>query len=584
MSAIRQQPVDRQRTKRREFPAAAPELESLKPAAERFLSRTLLLGLAGAILLWAAFPPLSLPWLAWIAPVPWHWLVAWPRLPGRRPYVALWLAGFTQWLFLLQGIRLAHPALYAGWIALAAYLGVYLPVFVGLSRVAVHHLRLPLMAAAPLVWVGLELVRGHLITGFSLCLLAHTQANLPRLIQISDIAGGYTLSFVLMLVAACLTVVLQQRRLSFTPVAVAIAAIAATLGYGSWRLGQTPPGATGPTLHVALIQGSADTVFEISAERSRETFDQYRRLTDEGVRQRANLDLIVWPESMFVVAESTVQEPLVPPPDTGLTAEEARGRIEAHNEPFRSALADEAARANANTDDRHLGTRLLIGTASYVYSSHEPRIYNAAMLADRAGHVEARYYKSHPVMFGEYIPFADWLPWLYRITPIPSGLSRGTGPSVFSAGGLKVSPSVCFESTVPHLIRGHMRTLASRGTPADCLVNITNDGWFWGSAILDHHLRCGLFRAVENRKPFLIAANTGISASIDGNGVIQVSAPRRTAQVLMADVKADGRLSPYQVFGDFPAWLLAAFCGWLAAMGLWKVRRRQIANCAPADR
>src|SRR5439155_15698618 len=150
-------------------------------------------------------PPLNLPWLAWVAPIAWLWLVRWPQLPGWRPYVAIWLAGFAHWLLMLEGIRLAHPALYAGWIALAAYLGVYLPVFVGLTRVAVHRRKVSLVVAAPIVWVGLELLRGHLITGFSMGLLAHTQAEFPRLIQISDLAGGYTLSFVIMLVAACLT-------------------------------------------------------------------------------------------------------------------------------------------------------------------------------------------------------------------------------------------------------------------------------------------------------------------------------------------------------------------------------------------
>ena len=47
------------------------------------------------------------------------------------------------------------------------------------------------------------------------------------------------------------------------------------------------------------------------------------------------------------------------------------------------------------------------------------------------------------------------------------------------------------------------------------LVNLTNDGWFWGSSELDMHLACGVFRAVECRMPLLIAANTGFSAWID---------------------------------------------------------------------
>src|SRR5262245_9936595 len=235
--------------------SAQTRSEKPQPAAKRprVVSTTLVAGLVGALLLWAAFPPLNLPWLAWIAPAPWLWLARWPRLPGWRPYVVLWLCGFVHWLLMLEGIRLAHPALYAGWIALAAYLGVYLPVFVGLTRVAVHRLSISVVIAAPIVWVGLELARGYVITGFSMGLLAHTQTEFPALIQVSDLAGGYTLSFVIMLVAACVARVCALRvpaldsrpptPIAWWPLAVIAAAVAVTLGYGTWRLSQAPPGA-----------------------------------------------------------------------------------------------------------------------------------------------------------------------------------------------------------------------------------------------------------------------------------------------------------------------------------------------------
>src|SRR6476469_9682657 len=132
---------------------AQPSLSS--HVRTRFASQTLLFGLAGSLLLWTSFPPVNLPWLAWIAPVPWLWLVQQPKLSGWRPYIVLWLAGTIHWLLMLDGIRLAHPALYGGWIALAAYLGVYLPVFVGLTRVAVHRFKISIVVAGPVVWVGL---------------------------------------------------------------------------------------------------------------------------------------------------------------------------------------------------------------------------------------------------------------------------------------------------------------------------------------------------------------------------------------------------------------------------------------------
>src|SRR5205085_1293826 len=152
-------------------------------------------------------------------------------------------------------------------------------------------------------------------------LLAHTQAEFPRLIQVSDLAGGFILSFVIMLVAACITATFQiqgawvsrSETQLWWPIAVAGSALAATLGYGHWRLGQTPPGAAGSTAHVALIQGSLDTVFEEpTAQRIQEIFDHHRKLTTEAVQRKPNLDLVAWPESALALSETVFQEPLEP--------------------------------------------------------------------------------------------------------------------------------------------------------------------------------------------------------------------------------------------------------------------------------
>ena len=85
---------------------------------------------------------------------------------------------------------------------------------------------------------------------------------------------------------------------------------------------------------------------------------------------------------------------------------------------------------------------------------------------------------------------------------------------------------------------------------------------------------CGVFRAVECRKPLLIAANTGFSAWIDGNGRIVQQAPRRQRDVIVADVRADGRRSFYVAHGDWLAGVCFAVCIGLAAFGLWDHRRR----------
>ena len=131
------------------------------------------------------------------------------ELPGRRPYRALYLAGLVFWLLAIHWLRLPHPLLYIGWVgAFRPISAIYLPVFVGLSRVAVHRFALPLWLAAPIVWTGLELARAHVLTGFLMASLAHTQVNWTPLIQISDLVGEYGVDFVVMLVAACVAEVL----------------------------------------------------------------------------------------------------------------------------------------------------------------------------------------------------------------------------------------------------------------------------------------------------------------------------------------------------------------------------------------
>ncbi len=101
------------------------------------------------------------------------------------------------------------------------------------------------------------------------------------------------------------------------------------------------------------------------------------------------------------------------------------------------------------------------------------------------------------------------------------------------------------------------------------LVNLTNDGWFWGSSELDMHLACGVFRAVEMRKPLLIAANTGFSAWIDSSGRILKQGPRRATDYIIANVAIDSRKSFYSLYGDLFAGFCLAACLVFAIAGFW---------------
>ena len=81
---------------------------------------------------------------------------------------------------------------------------------------------------------------------------------------------------------------------------------------------------------------------------------------------------------------------------------------------------------------------------------------------------------------------------------------------MFAAGRLRIAPNICYETVLSHVIRDQINALKAGGQPPNVLVNLTNDGWFWGSSELDMHLACGVFRAVECRMPLVDRGQHGL--------------------------------------------------------------------------
>jgi len=531
----------------------------------RFFRSTFGPALAGAVLLWAALPPCDLGPLAFVAPVAWVVLVRRGELAGRRPYSALYGVGFLFWLAALHWLRLPHPATALGWLGVAIYFGCYLPLFVGLSRVAVHRLRVPVILAAPVVWTGLELARGHLLTGMTMASLGHTQYHWITLIQMSDLAGAYGVGFLVMTVAACLGRMppVDGKPWTAWPLLPAGAVMAAALAYGYWR---TSGEYTEPGLRVALIQGSIDTTFDPQPGVYEKVWRQYVELSQDAVKRYPDLDLMVWPETTF--------------PEILVTyTPDARVPDDFQEDPaeFQKRLAEAAQRTGRwlAALGRALDVPMVLGIPTHHFGPEGMQRFNSAAFVAPDGRVLGRYDKTHLVLFGEYVPFADWLPWIQPLTPIPVNLNEGQGPVAFELRGVRIAPNICYESVLPHVIRRQVLGLRARGEEPDVLANLTNDGWFWGSSELDMHLICGVFRAVECRKPLLIAANTGFSAWIDGDGRIVRRGPRRATGTILAEVRLDRRRSPYLAYGDWPAGLCLLGCGVAGAVGLWgRLRRR----------
>lgn len=477
----------------------------------------------------------------------------------------LYLVALAHWLAVIHWVRLPHWSAYFGWLALAGYLAIYIPCFIWLSRAAHHRLRIPLLLAAPLVWCGLEFFRGTAFTGFALALLGHTQANQILLIQCADLGGAYTVSLLIVMVstAFALAIAANSFRQRWLYIGLVVAMPAIALGYGQFRVAESAP-PNQPTARVALIQGSIDTRFDDPAD-PRQTFLGYLTDSKRLLQEQGPVDLIVWPESMY-----TGEWPLV-------TIQEKPFQLLANSQLTADHIfqLEQIGRQRMASVAGETGTPMLVGCERIEFHSGEPKRYNSALLIGRDGQLVASYDKMHPVMFGEYVPLGNLFPWLYKLHPMRVGLTAGSAPQIMQAGELALSPSICFENMVPQLVRRQVRQLQASGTPPDVLVTITNDGWFWGSSLLDVHLACGVFRTIENRMPMLIAANTGFSAWIDGSGRVIEKGPRRKRGTIVANVTPDPRGSIYRTYGDWLGRLCACFCFVCVVAGVMASRKER---------
>jgi apolipoprotein N-acyltransferase len=229
--------------------------------------------------------------------------------------------------------------------------------------------------------------------------------------------------------------------------------------------------------------------------------------------------------------------------------------------------------------------------------------FNAAFLIGPDGRWRQVYHKRQLVIFGEYVPLANWLPFLKWLTPITGGWTPGDQPVTFElerriapppagviqitrepAGGdsgmVNCAPLICFEDTFPGAVR------ESAQAEVDFLVTLTNDGWFQESAEQWQHLANAVFRAVENGLPLLRCANNGVTCLINGHGGIETmfrdarhsEYGRGFLTVEIPLLPADQKPEPtfYHRRGDWFGWSCVAVTVLLAAARVWPRKKRRL--------
>ena len=524
-------------------------------------------GLAGlsGLMLTASFSPIDLNWIAWISLVP--LLIS---LEDKSLLVAFKLGLFTglsHYLTLIYWIVvvLSHYGninfilSLVVMFLLALYLSLYIAFF-SLILVSVKKNSLSSFWGAS-IWVALEYARAHVMTGFPWCLLGYSQYLRLPLIQVSDIAGVYGISFVIVLVnfviyhivsiafkkkalgrndlqvrdyehngqrtrPPCLSQPASSRRAgragnghSLRVIVIEIILtsflIGFTLLYGYHNLKEKADiNSKARGLRAVIVQGNIDQSLKWNQDFQEKTLAIYKKLSKKFSDFKPQI--IIWPETAV---------------------------------PFffqdRSYLSKEVFKAAKITN-----SNILFGSPAYLKDKGKIFYHNRAYIISK-NRVFDYYDKVHLVPFGEYVPLKKYLPFVHRLVPAAGDFSPGKKIIPINAPDSQIGVLICFEAIFPDISRKH----ADQG--AELLVNITNDAWFGHTSAPYQHLSMAVFRCVENALPMARAANTGISAFILANGKIVNKSGLYVREALKQEIKLKQNKTFYSQLGDIFAIMIS---------------------------
>jgi apolipoprotein N-acyltransferase len=434
-----------------------------------------------------------------------------------------WL-GFNWW----QGWLLAIAA----WLFVSIHQGLIIGIFSAICRLLPlsgtllpHKMqgqwRLPALILIPIAWILItnKLGNAHNALGVPWSMLEYSQYKQPQVTQVCSIIGGIGLGCLIVFIntAFAILVATYTRNRQLKPLAAPnktialyqivsaalLLAVAILFGYqesSSLRFH--------PTEHVSIVQSN----FNIEMQKTNKRYSladilrQYSRMFMQCSSNHS--------PSLCVLTESALPTYL-------------------RNEPaVIEFLITEASRYHLD---------IIVGSMD---RNRRGKAFNAAYGITSGGIIlPTVYHKRYLVPFGEYTPvLVRYLPeWVKRLTNTPAGggFEAGKEPRVLTLSSGRIAPLICFECISPELAASSVRN------GGELLVNISDLAWFHKSSCGQQMIASSVFRAIENRRYFIFAANTGPSAIIDPRGRITELSKQGKEQVVIGRVGFVRQMTPF---------------------------------------
>jgi len=328
----------------------------------------------------------------------------------------------------------------------------------------------------------MDYVRTKILTGFPWNIWAYSWSWLPETLQSLFYLGFFSFNLFCIIIYCTPLLLIFKKKINFIFFFLLGFIFFGNYIYGSSIINKDDENRaklklnSDNSIYTKIISPNFDLKYNLSNTNLGENISNLIRYSEPEKNKKT---LFVWPEGVF----------------TGFDFDQ----IKKYRTLFEEAFSE-----------NHL---ILFGSNTTYEVANNNKIFNSLIIINNKFDIIFQYNKNKLVPFGEFLPFEIFLSkfGLKKITEGYGSFSRGVTNDVFTLGNSKILPLICYEIIFPELSQ----------TPANLIINISEDAWFGDTIGPDQHFAKAIFRAIENNVYLARSANKGFSAFIDNKGIVK---------------------------------------------------------------
>ncbi len=477
----------------------------------------LIFSIISGILLALSFQKFNLFFLVWVAFIPIMYCIYKNNLRYSVLYRAI--AGITysliafNWMFsfLLIKTKSFEATLIASLI-FWLYQIVYFVLWVFFFEVAKKNNSITSIFYVSSLWMILEYIKNYFLSGFPVNLLGYSQSSFTQIIQLADVFGVYGISFLIILINMLLFYWLYNGKKKYLIFSFVI--FMSVLFYGFLRINQISNINDKDAIKIGIVQPNIEQQKKWNKNLKDEIINTIYN-TAKYFKDKS-CDIIVYPETLLPRSLEQTEEIQILVKNIS-------------NYAFLSLIGGKSIENN--------------------------NLYNSVFLISKEGNIIDKYKKKHLALFGEYIPFENFLVKLLEKVNLTDNYTKEIDLRVFEFDKYTLGINICSEVYYPYL----SRELVSKG--ATLLTTHSNIAWCDGLSYPYQHFVMNIFRAIENRKYLIVASNTGISGVIAPTGKV-IKQTKNQEQICFEEtVYTNNYITIYDKIGDLFVYLCIAYIG-----------------------